>query len=161
MPGPQAQNGPPRSATRRSGGGAKDRVEEVLQLIIAYAKQETLEPVTRQAKALGRGLIGAVLLSLGTVFLGIGFLRALQAEFGSAGGSLPQVTVSVSPSVGGGSTSSGGLVSVNSAASMLPYGVGHHLSGDWSWVPYMGGALFAVLVAVFCVTRILRGGEDR
>ena len=40
----------------------------------------------------------------------------------------------------------------------LPYGAGHHLSGDWSWVPYMGGALFALVVAGVCLSRI-RGGS--
>jgi hypothetical protein len=48
---------------------------------------------------------------------------------------------------------------VASSAGPNPYGSGHPLSGNWSWVPYMGGALLCVLVAVFCVTRIVRGAK--
>ena len=38
-----------------------------------------------------------------------------------------------------------------------PFGAGAHLSGDWSWVPYMGGVLFCLLVAGFCVFKIVKG----
>jgi hypothetical protein len=48
---------------------------------------------------------------------------------------------------------------VASSAAPNPYGSGHPLSGNWSWVPYMGGALLCLLVTVFCVTRIVRGAK--
>jgi len=155
MPGEEPKSS---SGASSAGGGFKDKAGELAQLVIAYAKQEALEPVTRELKALVKGIAGAVLLALGTVLLAIGFVRALQAEFGSSTHGLPQVSVSVSP--GGGVSNGGGYFSFNTAASLSAYGTGHHLSGDWSWVPYMGGALFAIAVAVFCLTRI-RGGAAK
>lgn len=135
----------PGDGGRGRGAGAKDDVSDLLQLVIAYAKQETLDPVVRQLKTVGKGLLGAVLLALGTVLLALGFLRALQAEFGgSASG--PSGFVAYAPL----------SKAVSTAAGPYPYGVGAHLSGDWSWVPYMGGALFCIVVAGFSVTRIMR-----
>ncbi len=121
----------------------KDGVSELVHLVVAYAKQETVDPVVKQAKTLGKGLAGAVLLAIGTVLLALGFLRALQTEFG--GGGSPVVA----------------YAPLTRAAQPVPatttYGVFGHLSGDWSWVPYMGGALFCLLVAGFCVLRIVKG----
>ncbi|HMK96456.1 MAG TPA: hypothetical protein VK425_02855 [Acidimicrobiales bacterium] len=151
MPGeePKSSSG---ASPRGAGGGFKDQAGELAELVIAYAKQEALEPVTRELKALVKGIAGAVLLALGTVLLAIGFVRALQAEFGGRAEGLPRVSVLLSP--GSGASSSGGFINFSAATSLSAYGTGHHLSGDWSWVPYMGGALFAIVVAVFCVTRI-------
>lgn len=68
-------------------GGAASRLPgdtgEVVQLVIDYAKQETLGPL----KALGRfvafGVIGSVFLAVGTTILLLAGLRALQTETGS------------------------------------------------------------------------------
>jgi cytochrome c biogenesis protein CcdA len=53
---------------------------DLLRLVLAYAKQETLDPV----KALGRyvlwGLLGAVLISSGVVLVGLAAVRAAQTE---------------------------------------------------------------------------------
>jgi hypothetical protein len=58
-------------------------VLELRDLIVAYARQETINPI----KSLGRyilfGLAGALLLGLGVVLLGVGVLRLLQTETGS------------------------------------------------------------------------------
>ena len=59
-------------------------MSDLLQLIIAYAKQETLDPVMRQLKKLGWGVAGGACMALGTAFLALGFVRALQTEFGTA-----------------------------------------------------------------------------
>ena len=63
--------------------------------------------------------------------LALGFLRALQVEFGGLG----------------------------QATSSEVYGSSGQLSGNWSWVPYIAAALFCLLVAAFCVYRIMRGNE--
>jgi hypothetical protein len=128
----------------------KDGPSELLDYVVAYAKQETLDPIVRQAKSLGKGIAGAFLLAIGTVLLAIGFLRALQAQFGSTSGTPTVAQISLS------GPASVPKIVVRSAAAN-PYGSGHPLSGDWSWVPYMAGALLCVLVAVFCVTRIMKG----
>jgi hypothetical protein len=56
---------------------------ELWDLVRAYAKQETVEPM----KGLGRyvvwGLAGSVILSIGLVLLLLGGLRALQTETGT------------------------------------------------------------------------------
>lgn len=57
---------------------------EFYELVVAYAKQETVEPL----KSLGRwilfGVLGALLLGFGIVFLALAGLRALQTETGSS-----------------------------------------------------------------------------
>ena len=73
------------------------------------------------------------------------------------------VTVSSAPTVVYISPKSGSAIAIASArlpggAGLgSPFGAGAHLSGDWSWVPYMGGVLFCLLVAGFCVLRIVKG----
>ena len=89
-------------------------IKELKDLVISYAKQETIDPL----KALGRflifGVVGAVLLSVGVVLLSLAIVRAIQTE------------------------------------------VGVHLSGSLSWVPYSGGVLFGLLVAVMAASRIAK-----
>ena len=53
---------------------------ELVDLVIAYAKQETLEPLKGLGKKAAFGLGGAVLLGIGSVFCSVAALRALQTE---------------------------------------------------------------------------------
>ena len=53
---------------------------ELVDLVIAYAKQETLEPLKGLGKNAAFGLGGAVFLGIGGVFCSIGALRAMQSE---------------------------------------------------------------------------------
>jgi hypothetical protein len=53
---------------------------ELVDLVIAYAKQETLEPLKGLGKNAALGLGGAVLLGIGGVFCSVGALRAMQSE---------------------------------------------------------------------------------
>jgi hypothetical protein len=84
-------------------------VTELRDLVIAYAKQETLDPLKSLLRFIGWGLGGAVCLGIGSVVLALAGLRLIQLE-------------------------------------LAP-----HLSGNWSWVPYLimvalSGALIGVLV---------------
>ena len=69
IPGPMAKKLP-------------EQVAELRQLVVAYFKQEAVDPL----KALGRfvafGAAGSLLLGVGVVFLTVGGLRALQEETG-------------------------------------------------------------------------------
>jgi hypothetical protein len=59
-------------------------IGELRELVVTYAKQETVDPLRRLGRFLAFGLAGAVLLGLGGVFLVVGILRLLQEETGSA-----------------------------------------------------------------------------
>lgn len=74
---------------RRDDAGKKDKslpgeAQDLFQLVVGYAKQETLGPVRDLGRFLGFGLGGALLGSLGAVLLLLGGLRLLQTETGEA-----------------------------------------------------------------------------
>lgn len=114
------------SSSQKDSKRLPDDLSELVRLVLAYAKQETIEPVRTQLRHLGRGLAGALLLAVGTVLLALGFVRALQVELGAR------------------------------SASTAVFGAGGHLSGDLSWVPYMAGAVLCLAVSAGCVALILR-----
>lgn len=58
--------------------------QDLFQLVIGYAKQETLDPVKNLGRFIGYGMAGALLGSLGAVLLLLGVLRLLQTETGDA-----------------------------------------------------------------------------
>jgi hypothetical protein len=62
----------------------QDKVRELRELVVAYTKQETIDPLKGLARYAGFGIGGAVLLGAGVLFLGIGLLRLLQDETGTA-----------------------------------------------------------------------------
>jgi hypothetical protein len=108
---PSVDPSPAKTADRDS-GSVKDTVVDLKDLVLAYAKQETVDPL----KALGRfvafGVVGAILLAVGTVLGSLAIVRAIQTE------------------------------------------TAPHLTGNLSWVPYVGGILFGLIVAVAAITRI-------
>ena len=53
---------------------------ELVDLVIAYAKQETLEPLKGLGKRAALGLGGALLLGIGGIFCSVAALRAMQSE---------------------------------------------------------------------------------
>ena len=146
MPGERPASAKQGRAGQGKANQGTESPSELLDYVVAYAKQETLDPVVRQVKSLGRGIAGALLLAIGTVLLAVGFLRALQAQFGStsatvsAGKALVRRPALFAP-----------------AHTVNPYGSGHPLSGDWSWVPYIAGAVLCIAVAVICVLKVIRG----
>ena len=56
--------------------------QDLFQLVVGYAKQETLDPVKNLGRYVGFGMAGALLGSLGAVLLLLGALRLLQTETG-------------------------------------------------------------------------------
>lgn len=70
--------------------GAKDEdaglghhVNELLGLVIAYAKQETVEPLKGLVRFVAWGVAGAVLIATGGAMLTLTAVRAVQSETGN------------------------------------------------------------------------------
>ena len=57
-------------------------VAELWELVVAYAKQETVEPVRNLGRFVAFGLAGSLVLGIGLVLLVLAALRALQTETG-------------------------------------------------------------------------------
>ena len=62
--------------------GLPTHVVELKDLVVAYAKQETLEPIKGLGKFIAMGVAGSLMLSVGLVLLVLALLRALQNETG-------------------------------------------------------------------------------
>ena len=56
---------------------------EFVDLVVAYAKQETLGPIRGLGRFVAYGVSGSILLSVGGLILLLALLRALQTETGS------------------------------------------------------------------------------
>ncbi len=61
----------------------KQGIGDVIDLVKAYAKQETLDPLKGSARWLGFGVLGSVLLMIGGISLTLALLRVLQEETGT------------------------------------------------------------------------------
>lgn len=55
---------------------------ELWELVVGYAKQETVEPLKRLGRFIGFGLVSSFMLGIGLVLLALAGLRALQTETG-------------------------------------------------------------------------------
>jgi flagellar biosynthesis protein FliQ len=55
-------------------------INEIVDLVKTYAKQETIDPLRSTGRYLARGLAGGFLVGLGLVLLLISLLRVLQTE---------------------------------------------------------------------------------
>ncbi|MEL7158131.1 MAG: hypothetical protein AAFN30_16250, partial [Actinomycetota bacterium] len=53
--------------------------QEIQQMVVDYAKQETVEPLKHLGRYLGFGVAGSLLVFLGTFFLGLATLRLMQS----------------------------------------------------------------------------------
>jgi hypothetical protein len=56
---------------------------ELLNLVVAYAKQETLDPLRDLGRFVTFGIAGAILIALGGALLILSSVRILQTETGS------------------------------------------------------------------------------
>lgn len=69
-----------------------DEAKELQQMLVSYAKQETIEPLKTLGGYLAWGIAGSIFMFLGVMFVSFGTLRVLQsnvAEFdGGSYGSL-------------------------------------------------------------------------
>jgi hypothetical protein len=58
-------------------------IQELRDLVVAYFKQEAVDPLKGLGRYVGYGILGAFLLGTGVLFLAISGLRALQTETGT------------------------------------------------------------------------------
>jgi hypothetical protein len=63
--------------------GPVGTANDLKELLVEYARQETLGPLQRLAKWAGLSLAGVVFITLGMLFFAVAGLRALQTETGS------------------------------------------------------------------------------
>jgi hypothetical protein len=59
-------------------------ITELYELVLAYARQETVDPVRNLGRFIGFGLAGAVTFGIGATIMLLGALRALQTTTGTA-----------------------------------------------------------------------------
>ena len=55
-------------------------IRELKELVIAYVKQETVDPIKGLGRYLAYGILGALLTGFGVLFLAMSLLRGLQGE---------------------------------------------------------------------------------
>ncbi|HLN41854.1 MAG TPA: hypothetical protein VK215_05355 [Acidimicrobiales bacterium] len=65
------------------GGGLGAAGGDFFQLVVDYAKQETLGPLKSLGRFVAFGVAGSIALTVGTVLLLLAALRALQTETGT------------------------------------------------------------------------------
>ncbi|MGH9286534.1 MAG: hypothetical protein ACRD0M_12810 [Acidimicrobiales bacterium] len=54
---------------------------EFKDLVVTYAKEQTLEPIKGLGRFIAMGVAGSLLMAVGLVLLVLGLLRGLQGEF--------------------------------------------------------------------------------
>ena len=82
--GSKAPGAKPPGAKAPADGGFLSDVQDLWQLVVAYFKQETIEPIKGLGRFVGFGLAGSLAVGLGGVLLILGLLRLLQTETGDA-----------------------------------------------------------------------------
>lgn len=102
VPEPTAPRDVPPPPDPRPVTGESVSIGEVIDDVVAYAKQETLGPLRHAGRWLGFGAAGALLLGIGGVVVLLGLLRLLQTEWTrSATGSLSWLSYLIVVVVGG------------------------------------------------------------
>ena len=74
---------PRRDGDKKERGGLTGAGNDFFQLVLEYAKQETLGPLKGLARFVLAGVAGSLALAAGCVFLLLAGLRAIQTETGS------------------------------------------------------------------------------
>lgn len=68
---------------KKDGGGVGSHFNELLGLVVGYAKQETILPLKNLGRYVLWGIIGIVMFSTGAVFAALAAVRAVEAETGN------------------------------------------------------------------------------
>lgn len=80
------------TGSRGDHGSVRDVGGELVELVIAYAKQETIGPLRSLGRFVAFGVLGAIFVAIGGFLLALAALRVLQSELaGPLGGNLSWV----------------------------------------------------------------------
>ena len=80
------------AGSRGDHGSVRDVGGELVDLVLAYAKQETIGPLRSLGRFVAFGVLGAVFTAIGGFLLSLALVRALQSELaGPLGGNLSWV----------------------------------------------------------------------
>ena len=71
---------PDHSTTASGSNPPNEVVAELKTLLMGYARQEIVTPLTQLGKTLKFGILGALSIGIGLVFLAVSGLRLLQTE---------------------------------------------------------------------------------
>lgn len=74
------------SVSRGGSGRTRDttaQVADIKDLLVGYARQETVDPLKGLGRFVGYGVAAMLLVGIGSIELAIALLRALQTETGS------------------------------------------------------------------------------
>ena len=97
-------------------------VSELWDMVVAYAKQETIQPLKGLGKFVALGMAGSFILALGLAVLLLAGLRVLQTETGGLfSGSWPWLPSFI--------TATAGMIVVGSAATAVLSGRSRRASG--------------------------------
>lgn len=70
------------SSSSAAPGPVAGSVQESIQIVKDYVRQETLGPLRGAGRWIGYGLGGSIAIAIGTAFLVLGVLRMFQTEMG-------------------------------------------------------------------------------
>ena len=79
MTQPMSESTPRGTASAAARKKPADHVNELKELVIGYAKQETVDPVKSLGRYLGFGIAGSILVGVGVCLSLLGLLRLLQS----------------------------------------------------------------------------------
>ncbi|MCB1256130.1 MAG: phage holin family protein [Microthrixaceae bacterium] len=73
-----AESFKPRTQSGSGSSGPGTQINELKNLVVGYAKQETVDPLKTLGRYLGFGIAGSVCMGIGVSFLLLALLRGLQ-----------------------------------------------------------------------------------
>jgi len=71
----------PKKSAAKESAASIGQIPETLQLLKDYVRQETLGPLKGAGRWIALGVVGALLIGVGTAFLALGSLRMIQTEW--------------------------------------------------------------------------------
>jgi len=83
LPREPKKTGPKETGSQKKGNeGLPSEFKELIDLIVTYAKQQTIDPLKQLGRWVAWGLLGSVCYGLGLFLIALGLLRGVQSEAG-------------------------------------------------------------------------------